>query len=78
MDKFDNYVFILFQNGAYLLRKSTKGGDKQPYTLMVIYKNHVYNLKIRERDDKRVALGEVNPDEMVSLYSGYKQLIKDV
>lgn len=52
------------QNGAYLLRKSTKGGNKQPYTLMVINENHVYNLKIRERNDKRVALGEEKPDEM--------------
>jgi hypothetical protein len=39
---------------------------------MVIKENHVYNLKIRERNDKRVALGEEKPDEMVSLYSGYK------
>ena len=78
MEKIDNYVFILFQNGAYLLRKSIKGGNKQPYTLMVIKENHVYNLKIRERNDKRVALGEEKPDEMVSLYSGYKQLIRDV
>ena len=45
---------------------------------MVIYKNHVYNLKIRERNDGRMALGEEKPDEMVSLYSGYKQLIRDV
>ncbi|XP_076104099.1 uncharacterized protein LOC143072862 isoform X4 [Mytilus galloprovincialis] len=51
-------------NGSFLLRKSTKGGNNQPYTLMVLYNDHIYNLKIRERNDGRMAIGEEKPDEM--------------
>ena len=48
------------------MRKSQRGGDNQPYTLVVLYRGHVYNLKVRRRPDTQVALGEEKPDELVS------------
>lgn len=56
----------MFQDGCFLVRKSQRGGEFQPYTLVVLYKGHVYNLKIRKRSDTKVALGEEKPDELVS------------
>lgn len=61
-------------NGSFLLRKSTKGGNNQPYTLMVLYNDHIYNLKIRERNDGRMAIGEEKPDEMS--FKSVEDLIK--
>ena len=55
----------VFQDGSFLVRKSVRGGDTQPYTLVVLYRSHVYNLKIRKRPDTKVALGEEKPDELV-------------
>lgn len=52
------------QDGSFMVRKSQRGGDNQPYTLVVLYRGHVYNLKIRKRPDTKVALGEVKPDEL--------------
>ncbi|XP_052771898.1 B-cell linker protein-like isoform X5 [Mya arenaria] len=52
------------QDGTFLVRKSKQGGDKQPYTLVVLYQSHVYNLKVRVRDDNQVALGEWKDDEL--------------
>jgi len=57
----------VFQDGTFLVRKSTKGGGNQPYTLVVLYLGHIYNLKIRIRDDTQVALGEYKNDELVWL-----------
>ena len=57
---------IYFQDGAFLVRKSSKGGA-HPYTLVVLYQGKVYNLKVRLRSDTKVALGEEKPDEMVML-----------
>jgi len=57
----------VFQDGTFLVRKSTKGGGNQPYTLVVLYLGHIYNLKIRIRDDTQVALGEYKNDELVRL-----------
>ena len=44
-----------------------QGGGSQPYTLVVLYRGHVYNLKIRKRPDTKVALGEEKSDELVRL-----------
>ncbi|WAR21804.1 BLNK-like protein [Mya arenaria] len=53
-----------YVDGTFLVRKSKQGGDKQPYTLVVLYQSHVYNLKVRVRDDNQVALGEWKDDEL--------------
>lgn len=52
------------QDGTFLVRKSKQGGDTQPYTLVVLYLGHVYNLKMRLRSDGQVALGEEKADEL--------------
>ncbi|KAK6186213.1 hypothetical protein SNE40_008296 [Patella caerulea] len=55
------------KDGTYLIRNS--GGDKStnashPYTLCVLYENRIRNLKIRQRSDKKFALGEYKDNEM--------------
>ena len=50
-----------------MVRKSQRGGPNQPYTLVVLYKGHVYNLKVRKRPDTQVALGEEKHDELVGI-----------
>lgn len=54
-----------FQDGTFLIRESTKQGHIQPYTMMVLFQNNIYNLKIRVRPDGKMALGEEKPDEIV-------------
>eukprot|EP00105_Crassostrea_gigas_P031675 XP_011454438.1 PREDICTED: vegetative cell wall protein gp1 isoform X10 [Crassostrea gigas] len=51
-------------DGTFLIRESTKQGHIQPYTMMVLFQNNIYNLKIRVRPDGKMALGEEKPDEM--------------
>lgn len=55
-----------FQDGAFLVRKSQRGGDCNPYTLTLLYSGHVYNLHTRKRKDGKFALGTEKPDEHVS------------
>lgn len=38
---------LYFQDGTFLVRDSSKGSATQPYTLMVLYQNKVYNIQIR-------------------------------
>ena len=38
---------------------------KFPYTMVILHKGHVNNLRIRRRDDNKFALGEEKSDEMV-------------
>lgn len=63
-DKGNQLLKTKSSDGTYLVRKSTRGGDNQPYTLMVMYNSHIYNLKIRIRYDTRFALGEEKADEI--------------
>ncbi|KAK3592478.1 hypothetical protein CHS0354_008286 [Potamilus streckersoni] len=51
-------------DGAYMVRTSSGKETDQPYSLVVLYKNHVYNLKIRHKKDGRYALGEEKSDEL--------------
>ena len=57
--------FICLKDGTFLVRKSVKGGEQQPYTLVVLYQRHIYNLKVRVRQDGQVALGNEKDDELV-------------
>ena len=63
----DETYVLSFQDGSFMVRKSQRGGPNQPYTLVVLYRGHVYNLKVRKRLDTKVALGEEKPDELVSM-----------
>lgn len=38
---------FLFQDGAFMVRKSSGQDSLQPYTLVVFYKGRVYNIPIR-------------------------------
>ncbi|XP_053505004.1 lymphocyte cytosolic protein 2a [Ictalurus furcatus] len=38
-------------DGAFLVRDSSKGSATQPYTLMVLYQNKVFNIQIRKAQD---------------------------
>ncbi|XP_044309812.1 lymphocyte cytosolic protein 2 isoform X1 [Varanus komodoensis] len=46
------------QDGTFLVRNSSKKALEQPYTLMVLYHNKVYNIQIRyQKEDKTYFLG---------------------
>ncbi|XP_052770231.1 uncharacterized protein LOC128209986 [Mya arenaria] len=55
---------MIGKDGTFLVRDSTQGGDKHPYTLAVLHKGYVTSLKIRVRDDDQVAVGEMKDDEV--------------
>ncbi|XP_029957311.1 lymphocyte cytosolic protein 2a isoform X2 [Salarias fasciatus] len=40
------------KDGAYLVRDSTRQLDSQPFTLMVLYQNKVYNIQIRQENQQ--------------------------
>ncbi|XP_068188195.1 lymphocyte cytosolic protein 2a isoform X2 [Antennarius striatus] len=42
----------LHKDGAYLVRDSTKQLPSQPYTLMVLYQDKVYNIQIRQENQQ--------------------------
>ncbi|ESO93085.1 hypothetical protein LOTGIDRAFT_232830 [Lottia gigantea] len=53
-------------DGMFLVRKSLKGGQVHPYTLMVFYNAKVFNFPVRKRDsDGKFALGKKDsPDDV--------------
>lgn len=56
----------MFQDGAYLVRDSTKDPNN-PYTLSLFYQNKVWHLHIRIRTDDMFAIGSAKQDEEVFL-----------
>ena len=40
------------QDGAFLVRDSSKGSMEQPYTLMVLYQDKVFNIQIKRTHDQ--------------------------
>lgn len=71
-----NYFFWLFleihafhsffQDGSFLVRKSSGQDSKQPYTLVVFYNKRVYNIPIRFIESERqYALGREKTGEEV-------------
>ena len=42
-------MFCCFQNGMYLIRKSTQGAD-QPYTLQIYFNGKDFNLPVKKSD----------------------------
>ncbi|KAL8570332.1 hypothetical protein ACOMHN_035750 [Nucella lapillus] len=75
MDRFDWYhgfldrklaeskVKSMGKDGTYLVRVSGKD-PRFPYTLVVLNKGHVNNLRIRQRHDEKFALGDEKVDEL--------------
>ncbi|CAL1526691.1 unnamed protein product [Lymnaea stagnalis] len=51
-------------NGAFLVRASTKGDPTYPYVLVVISEGKIKNLQLRQRHDKRFAIGNYKEDEV--------------
>ena len=47
------------------MRDSKHGGQDSPYTLTVYNNNKVFNINIRIRTDKKIALGKEKVDEEV-------------
>ncbi|XP_066906975.1 lymphocyte cytosolic protein 2 isoform X2 [Halyomorpha halys] len=48
-------------DGCFIVRKSTK----HPLTLTLFYRNRPYNIPIRKREDKKIALGSKKQNERV-------------
>ena len=40
------------EDGAYLVRDSTRQQPNQPFTLMVFYQDKVYNIQIRQQNQQ--------------------------
>ena len=45
-------VCVSVQDGAYLVRDSTRQQANQPYTLMVFYQDKVFNIQIRQENQQ--------------------------
>ncbi len=57
---------IWFQDGSFLLRKSSGVDAQQPYTLVVFYNSRVYNIPLRYiASTKQYALGKEKQGEEV-------------
>ncbi|XP_061818612.2 lymphocyte cytosolic protein 2a isoform X1 [Nerophis lumbriciformis] len=48
----EGYFKQVNKDGAYLVRDSSHKQSNQPYTLMVLYQNKVYNIQIRHQDQQ--------------------------
>lgn len=63
--------WFLLQDGAFMVRKSSRQDTNQPYTLVVYYKGRVYNIPIRlihTHTRQQYALGREKKGEEVHLY----------
>ncbi|XP_076835854.1 lymphocyte cytosolic protein 2a isoform X2 [Brachyhypopomus gauderio] len=47
----ENNLRVVNRDGAFLVRDSSKGSSSQPYTLMVLYQNKVFNIQIRREQN---------------------------
>ena len=54
------------------MRKSNKGGKENPYTLTLFFNYQMFHLHIRQRDDKKYALGKEKPGEQVGQGKGHE------
>ncbi|XP_057677291.1 lymphocyte cytosolic protein 2a [Corythoichthys intestinalis] len=48
----ESYLKQVSKDGAYLVRDSSQKQSNQPYTLMVLFNNKVFNIQIRHKDKK--------------------------
>ncbi|XP_029113356.1 lymphocyte cytosolic protein 2-like [Scleropages formosus] len=49
----ESYLRRVRKDGAFLVRDSSTSSPTQPYTLMVLYQDKVYNIQIRYNSDQR-------------------------
>lgn len=73
VNKIDQYnpELVSFQDGAFLIRDSSKGCNEQPYTLMVLHQYKVYNIQIRfhgNRDGYSLGTGLKGIEVTASVY----------
>uniref|UniRef100_A0A8D2KWX7 SH2 domain-containing protein n=1 Tax=Varanus komodoensis TaxID=61221 RepID=A0A8D2KWX7_VARKO len=68
------------QDGAYVVRQSSRQGGSQPFTLVVLYKKYVYNIPIRcVMDSSQYTLGKAGKeheelfDSVASIIQYYSQ-----
>ena len=54
------------RDGAFVLRRSQRGGVDNPFTVTLFNAAGVYNLHVRRRADRKFAIGTEKPDECVS------------
>jgi len=53
------------QDGAFVVRRSQRGGESNPYALTVYLERRTYNLLVHRRPDRLYALGVEKHDENV-------------
>ncbi|KPP62219.1 SLP-76 protein-like, partial [Scleropages formosus] len=66
----EGYLRAINQDGTYLVRDSSRRSSVQPYTLMVLYQDKVYNIQIRYNSEKDVFLLGTNTKNREVLYRG--------
>ncbi|ELT97703.1 hypothetical protein CAPTEDRAFT_187828 [Capitella teleta] len=60
-------------DGVFLVRDSQRGGNDNPFTLALLFSGRNYNLHIRQRSDKRFALG--TPRDGEKTFASISELI---
>jgi hypothetical protein len=58
----------LGKEGAFLVRKSKRAGDSNPFSLTIFHGGKVFNLNIRRREDRLFALGKQKDKEKVRTF----------
>uniref|UniRef100_A0A8C4T5E3 Lymphocyte cytosolic protein 2 n=1 Tax=Erpetoichthys calabaricus TaxID=27687 RepID=A0A8C4T5E3_ERPCA len=72
-------VWTMNQDGAFLVRDSSKRSTTQPYVLMVLYQDKVFNIQIRYQEEQRVYLlgtgikGKENFSSVTEIIEYHKQ-----
>ncbi|KAG2455790.1 LCP2 protein, partial [Polypterus senegalus] len=75
----EDYVYSKNQDGAFLVRDSSKRSTTQPYVLMVLYQNKVFNIQIRYQEEQGVYLlgtgikGKENFSSVTEIIEYHKQ-----
>jgi hypothetical protein len=54
------------QEGAFVIRESTRGLQQQPCSMCLYHDGAVFTLMIRRKSNGKYALGTEKPDEQVS------------
>ncbi|XP_050974040.1 B-cell linker protein [Labeo rohita] len=68
-------VFRINKDGTFLVRYSSSQNDRQPYTLVVLYRQNVYNIPVRFLEDShQYALGKEGK-KTEELFSSLQEMI---
>ena len=60
-------MFIVGQNGTFLVRRSKNGGEESPYALTIYYGENMFHINIRAISSRQFALGKTKLHEMVRI-----------